>query len=121
MDSNYEKGIFNQLTDEVVSLHEGNTNLKEEVSCLKQNNAVLEERTKKLGEENHILRNDNERMKISFNNDSSNSSNPPSKGQLGKAPKTFHSRKSTKKAGGSARGNKFSRKAELLHLEAPWT
>jgi hypothetical protein len=130
MGGNYEKGVFSQLTevmakldamesehkrdrreiksltDEVVSLRRDNTNLREEVFYLKQKNTVLEEGSKKLEEENRILRVDNERMKRILNNDSSNSSIPPSKDQPGKAPNTFNSRRPTKKKQGAQPGHK---------------
>lgn len=130
MGGNYEKSIFSQLTevmekldtmesehrldrkeiktltDEVVSLRKENTNLREEVSFLKQKNTILDERCKTLEEENHLLRNDNERMKRILNNDSSNSSIPPSKDQPGKAPNTFNGRKPTKKKQGAQPGHK---------------
>ncbi len=132
MGGNYEKSVFNQLTevltkldaleaehrqdrkeiksltDEVVSLRKENTNLREEVSCLNQKNAVMEEEANKLKDENRILRNDNERMKRILNNDSSNSSIPPSKDQKGKAPNTFNGRKPTKKKQGAQPGHKGS-------------
>lgn len=132
MGGNYEKSVFSQLTqvmakldamesehrrdcreiktltDEVVRLRKENANLRDEVSCLKQTCTVLEDKSKKLEEENHILRNDNERMKRILNNDSSNSSIPPSKDQPGKAPNTFNGRKPTKKKQGAQPGHKGS-------------
>ncbi len=67
------------LTSEVVSLRKENASLREEVSSLKQKNTVLTEECDRLKNENCLLRNDNERMRRILNNDSSNSSNPPSK------------------------------------------
>lgn len=132
MGGNYEKGLYNQLMDvmerlsamesehkqdrreikklnlEVGNLHRENTCLIEEISDLKQKNAALEESNDKLEKENHILREDNERMKRTLNNDSSNSSVPPSKDQPGKAPNTFNSRKPTKNKPGAQPGHKGS-------------
>lgn len=130
MGGNYEKSMYRQLmevmdkldsmeaehkqdrreikslTSEVKSLRVENAHLREEVSELKQKNSVLEEKNRKLEAQNRILTDDNERMKRILNNDSSNSSNPPSKDQPGKAPNTFNSRKPTRKKPGAQPGHK---------------
>lgn len=130
MGSNYEKGVYNQLlevmeklnsmesehrqdrkeirdlTSEVKSLRKENTRLRETVSALKQTNAALNEKCTRLEVENRLLRDDNERMKRSLSNDSSNSSTPPSKEQPWKAPNTFNSRKPTRKSQGAQPGHK---------------
>lgn len=130
MGGNYEKSVFNQLqevmakldsmesehkqsskeiknlTTEVTSLRSENKNLRETVSLLKSENTDMKEDMAKLEKENHILYGDNERMKRILNNDSSNSSIPPSKDQPGKAPNTFNSRKPTKKKQGAQPGHK---------------
>lgn len=93
----HDRGEIKCLTDEVTSLRKENADLREEVSSLKQENTTLKEGIKKLEGENQLLHNDNERMKRTLNNDSSNSSIPPSKDQRGKAPNTFNGRKPTKK------------------------
>ena len=67
------------LTSEVTSLRRENASLREEVSSLKKENTTLTEKCGKLESENTLLRNDNERMKRTLNNDSSNSSTPPQK------------------------------------------
>lgn len=132
MGGNYEKGVYNQLmevmeklnaveskqkqdqneiknlTSEVKSLRKENDFLREEVSVLKQTNAVLAETNTRIEAENLLLQNDNERMKRTLNNDSSNSSTPPSKDQPGKAPNTYNSRKPTKKKPGAQPGHKGS-------------
>lgn len=130
MGGNYGKGVYNQLmevmakleameseheedrkeiktlTSEVTSLRKENASLKEEVSCLKQENADLKEKCGKLEKGNRILLDDNERMKRILNNDSSNSSLPPSGDQPGKAPNTFNGRKTTKRKQGAQPGHK---------------
>lgn len=68
----------------------------------------LEEENTSLKAENRLLRDDNERMKRILDNDSSKSSNPPSKDQPGKAPNTFNGRKPTKKKPGAQPGHKGS-------------
>ena len=129
MGGNYEKGVYNQLmevmeklntmesehsqdrkemkelTSAVTSLHKENAHLKEEVSHLKQKASSLEEENTSLKAENRRLSNDNERI---LDNDSSNSSNPPPKGQPGKVPNMFHGRKTTKKKPGAQPGHKGS-------------
>ena len=94
------------LTSEVTSLRRENASLREEVSSLKQENAILTEKCKKLETENILLRNDNERMKRILNNDSSNSSNPPSKDENIKPANMYNSRKSTSRKPGAQKGHK---------------
>ena len=96
------------LSSEVKSLRRENSALRDEVSALKENNTVLEEAAGRLEKENRLLRDDNERMKRTLNNDSSNSSEPPSKDRPGKAPNLFNSRKPTKKKPGAQPGHKGS-------------
>ena len=132
MGGNYEKGVYKQLmevmeklnamesehcrdrkevkelTSEVTGLRKENAHLREEVSHLKQKTTSLEEENTGLKAENHLLHEDNERMKRILDNDSSNSSIPPSKDQPGKAPNTFNSRKPTKKKPGAQPGHKGS-------------
>lgn len=132
MGGHYEKGVYNQLmevmeklnamesehsrdrkevkelTSEVTGLRKENASLREEVSTLKQKTTSLEKENAHLKTENRLLRDDNERMKRILDNDSSNSSTPPSKDQPGKAPNTFNGRKSTKKKPGAQLGHKGS-------------
>lgn len=131
MGGNYEKSTFNQLMDvmakldameaehkkdrkeiknltaEVTSLRKENANLREEVAVLKQENSVLKEKCDNLEKENVLLRNDNERMKRKSNNNSSNSSLPPSSDQgQGRAANTYNGRTATKKKPGAQPGHK---------------
>ena len=129
MGGNYEKGIYNQLMDvmkrldvmeseckkshkdirnlnaEVKSLRNENTRLSEELAAVKAQNVILTAENTALRKENQLLRDDNERMKRILNNDSSNSSTPPSTDQPGKAPNTYNSRKPTKKKAGAQAGH----------------
>ena len=121
MGGNYEKGMYNQLmevmakldtmaaeqkkdrkeikslTAEVTSLRKENAALHEEVSFLRQENSDLKEKCENLEKENILLRGDNERLKRNANNNSDNSSIPPSKDQNKppKAPNTYNGRKPT--------------------------
>ena len=101
-----DKKEIKRLTSEVVSLRKENTALREEVSSLKQENAVLTEKCRKLENENKLLRNDNERMKRILNNDSSNSSIPPSKDENTKPANTYNGRKPTSRKPGAQKGHK---------------
>lgn len=68
--------------------------LNEKISNLETELAVIKK-------ENVLLNNDNERMKRILNNDSSNTSLPPSTDQKGKGANTYNTReKSAKKCGG---------------------
>ena len=130
MGGNYEKSVYNQLmevmdklntmeadqkrsrreirslTSEVDSLRQENTVLREEVSALKEKNRVLEEKNARLEKENQLLRDDNERMKRHLNNDSSNSSIPPSQEQKGKSPNQYNGRRQTGRKAGAQPGHK---------------
>lgn len=85
MGGNYEKSVFNQLQEVMAKL-----------DSMESEHTVMKEEITKLEKENHLLRDDNERMKREQNNDSSNSSLPPSKDKPWKAPNTFNIRKTTK-------------------------
>lgn len=130
MGGNYSKSIYNQLMDvmgrldvmesecknnrkeiaalnaEVQSLRKENSHLKTELAAVKAENRLLREENAALRKENQLLRNDNERMKRILNNDSTNSSTPPSTEQPGKAPNTYNSRKTTKNKIGAQPGHK---------------
>lgn len=130
MGGNYEKSVYNQLmevmdklntmeadqkrshrelkslTCEVASLRKENAALRAEASALKEKSRILEETNIRLEQENQLLRNDNERMKRSLNNDSSNSSIPPSQGQKSKSPNQYNSRQRTSRKAGAQPGHK---------------
>lgn len=126
---NYGKSVYNQLMDvmkrldymesecqksheeiknlktEVKSLRKENARLNKELAEVKTENAILKEENVALRKENQLLRDDNERMKRILNNDSSNSSTPPSADQPGKSPNTYNSRRPTKKKAGAQAGH----------------
>lgn len=130
MGGNYEKSVYNQLmevmdklntmeadqkrsrreikslTSEVNSLRKENTALREEVCALKEKIHVLEEKNNRLEKENQLLRDDNERMKRKLNNDSSNSSIPPSQERKGKSPNQYNGRRQTGRKAGAQPGHK---------------
>ena len=132
MGGNYQKGLYDQLmevmakvdslesrsrkdhkeikrlTGEVDRLDNKNTALMDKVSSLTEENAALQNKCDKLSRENELLRNDNERMKRILNNDSSNSSIPPSKTGGGKPANTYNGRKPSRKKKGAQPGHKGS-------------
>lgn len=129
MGGNYTKGLYNQLmavmekldsmeaehkkdrkeitalTTEVKYLRKENASLKEEVSVVKKKAEALEEENNMLKKENRLLRDDNERMKRILDNNSTNSSLPPSTDQAGKAPNTYNGRKPSGKKKGAQPGH----------------
>lgn len=73
--------------------------LNDKIDSLQKENDVLKK-------ENKRLLDDNERMKRIINNDSSNSSLPPSTDQKGKQANAYNSRKKSEKKCGGQRGHK---------------
>lgn len=130
MGGNYQKGLYEQLmevmakvdslesdsrkdhrelrrlSNEVTRLEKENTALRDNVSSLTESNTVLLQKCAELSSENELLRNDNERMKRILNNDSSNTSIPPSKGGGGRPANTYNGRKPSGKKKGAQPGHK---------------
>lgn len=79
-----------------------------EVKGLSERIESLEKENSGLKKENQLLKDDNERMKHILNNDSSNTSLPPSTDQKGKSANTYNSRKKTGKKCGGQKGHKGS-------------
>ena len=102
MAGNYEKSIYNQLMDVMARLDSVEAKSKQEIFRLNEEISDLKEENRELREENQRLRNDNARLKSIINNDSSNTSLPPSTDQPGGKPaNTYNGRtKSHRKAGG---------------------
>lgn len=127
---NYEKGLYNQLMEvmgKLDALTEESTNQKRELKCLtgltnslSKENADLKEElgdvknqlasvnaeNTKLRIENGLLRDDNERMRRILNNNSQNSSLPPSTDEKPtKSANTYNSRPATNKKAGAQPGH----------------
>lgn len=106
--SDYGKGLYRQLEDVMARLDSVEKESKVKIRTLTEEITSLKKENEELKAENQKLRDDNARMKSILNNDSSNTSTPPSKDQKGgkkggQAANTFNGReKSGKKAGGQA-------------------
>ena len=103
-----ERAEVRSLQADVKSLQKSNTILEEKNERLEAENKILREKVETLEKENRVLRDDNERMKRIINNDSSNSSLPPSGdgGNGGKPANTYNSRQKTGKKKGGQTGHK---------------
>lgn len=102
MAGNYEKNMYNQLMEVMARLDAVEKDLSTEKIEHKEDVHRLNLKIDILTKENTLLHNENERLKSIINNDSSNTSLPPSQDQKGGKPSnTFNGRsKSDKKAGG---------------------
>ena len=102
MAGNYEKSIYNQLMDVMARLDSVEAESKQEMFRLNGEISDLKKENRELRKENQRLRDDNARLKSIINNDSSNTSLPPSTDQPGGKPaNTYNGRtKSGRKAGG---------------------
>ena len=89
------------LNAEVRNLRDENERLREKLTQVEEENRVLRAENAALRKESQLLRAENERMKRILNNDSSNTSLPPSTDRPGKAANRYNGRQKTgKKAGG---------------------
>jgi len=99
--SNYNNDILKQLHEVMGRLDSVEKDYKTDVNKLNDKVIVLEKTIEKKDVQIKVLIDDNERLKRIVNNDSSNSSLPPSSDQKGKRSNSYNSRKkSNKKAGG---------------------
>lgn len=103
-----DKKEIKRLTGEATGLRRENASLREKVSSLEQENAALTERCGRPENKNTLLRNDNERIKRILNNDSSNSSTPPSRDEGTKPANMYNDRKPTSRKPGAQTGHKGS-------------
>lgn len=105
--SNYENGMFNQLQEIMGRLDSVEKEHKKEIQHLNDEISDLKKENKILRTENQLLREDNARLKSIINNDSSNSSLPPSSDQKGGKPaNTFNGRRKTGRKAGGQKGHK---------------
>lgn len=105
--SNYENGMFNQLQEIMGRLDSVEKTHKQEIRHLNDKISDLKKENNLLRAENQLLREDNARLKSIINNDSSNSSLPPSFDQKGTKPaNTFNGRSKTGRKAGGQKGHK---------------
>lgn len=105
MGGNYEKGMYNQLMDVMARLDAIENELHVEKQEHKDDVDSLNKKIQDLSSENQILRDDNARLRSIINNDSSNTSQPPSTDQKGGKPaNTYNGREKTKRKPGGQKG-----------------
>ena len=106
MGGNYEKGMYNQLMEVMARLDVMEDSLRNEKREHKEDVDRLNKKIDCLTEENQLLKNDNARLRSIINNDSSNTSLPPSTDQKGGKPaNTFNGRKKTGRKAGGQKGH----------------
>ena len=104
---NYGKGLYDQLAEVMARLDTVEKTHQEETSQMKEEISALRRENRELKEENRLLKEDNARMKSILNNDSSNTSLPPSSDQKGGRPaNTYNSREKTGRRSGGQKGHK---------------
>ena len=89
----YERDIFRQLQESMERIGKLESNITEMKETHKEEVVILNKRIEGLEKENTLLREDNERMKSILNNDSNNSSKPPSSDPKGKRANEYNGRK----------------------------
>ena len=93
MAGNYEKSMYNQLMEVMARLDHVERESRHEISKLNIEISDLKKENHELRKENQLLKDDNARLKSIINNDSSNTSLPPSTDQKGGKPaNTFNGR-----------------------------
>ena len=106
MGGNYEKGMYNQLMEVMARLDAVENSLRTENKEHRENVDRLNKKIDSLTKENRLLKDDNARLRSIINNDSSNTSLPPSTDQKGGKPaNTFNGRKKTERKAGGQKGH----------------
>lgn len=107
MAGNYEKSMYNQLMEVMARLDHVERESRHEISKLNIEISDLKKENHELRKENQLLKDDNARLKSIINNDSSNTSLPPSTDQKGGKPaNTFNGRQKTERKAGGQKGHK---------------
>ena len=107
MSANYEKGMYNQLMEVMARLDAVEKDLHVEKIEHKEDVDRLNSKIDNLSQENKLLQDDNARLKSIINNDSSNTSLPPSTDQKSQKPaNTYNGRKKTDCKNGGQKGHK---------------
>lgn len=103
---NYEKGIYSQLMDVMARLDCVEKDYKKDIHSLNDRIDELTKENDALRKENQLLKNDNAHLKSIINNDSSNTSQPPSTDQKGGKPaNTFNGKKKTQRKADGQKGH----------------
>ncbi|MBO5408747.1 MAG: transposase [Clostridia bacterium] len=104
--SDYSNGMYKQLQEIMGRLETVEKDSKQKIDTLNRRIDTLEKENHDLKEENRLLRDDNARLKSIINNDSSNTSLPPSTDQKGSRPvNTFNGREKTERSVGGQKGH----------------
>lgn len=107
MGGNYEKGLYNQFMEVMARLDAVEKDLRTEKIEHKEDVDRLNAKIDNLTQENQILKDDNARLKSIINNDSSNTSLPPSRDQkVGKPANTYNGRQKSGRKTGGQKGHK---------------
>jgi hypothetical protein len=104
--SNYEKSVYGQLQDVMARFDIFEKDTKIEITRLNNKVDTLTTENMKLKIENEVLTDDNQRMKRILNNDSTNSSLPPSSDQKNKSANEYNNRIQSGKKPGGQKGHK---------------
>ena len=106
-ESNYENGMYQQPMEIMGRLETVEKDSAQKIDTLNKRIATLENENLVLKKENQLLKDDNARLRGIINNNSSNSSLPPSSDQKGGRPaNTYNSRPDTKRKAGGQKGHK---------------
>lgn len=111
--SDYGNGMYKQLMEIMGRLESVEKDSKQKIDTLNERIDTLNQQVDTLNKENHALREenlllkeDNARLRSIINNDSSNTSLPPSTDQKGGKPaNTFNGRKKTERKAGGQKGH----------------
>lgn len=96
MGGNYKKGMYNQLMEVMARLDVMEDSFRSEKREHKKDVDRLNIKIDSLTDENRLFKDDNARLRCIINNDSSNTSLPPSTDQKGGKPaNTFNGRKNS--------------------------
>ena len=105
--SNYENGMYQQLMEIMGRLENVEKDSSQKIDILNKRIDTLENENLALKQENQLLKEDHARLKSIINNDSSNSSLPPSAAPKGGKPaNTYNGRKKTERKTGGQKGHK---------------
>lgn len=105
--SNYENGMYQQLMEIMGRLETVEKDSAQKIEQLNKRIDTLEIENFSLKKENQLLKEDNARLKSIMNNDSSNTSLPPSSDQKGGKPaNSYNGRKKTERKAGGQKGHK---------------